>query len=417
MSGPAVVDVALVAATFGYVLHRAGIATTPERSARFAQIVALVAPATTTELYWTARIAFVIDRRDIEVFDQVFAEVFRGMVDVVDAMRNPNVDSPSVTSSGETAPPAPTAPPAGNAEARREDGFSVPAADGTDRDDEHDDDGDGDDDDGEQLVAAAADRERLSSTPFAACTPDELARLGRLIAELEVVPPQRPGRRSRRHRHDGPMHWRSTLRRARRSGGDPVRQLHRRRVDRPRRIVLIADVSGSMEAYGRAYLYLMHAAVRALRAEAFVFATSLTRLTRQLALHDPALALANAKAAAPDWSGGTRIGEALREFNDGWGRRGVARGAVVVIVSDGWEPGDVGLLQREIERLSLLAHRIIWVNPRRQSAQFRPLTGGMAAVLPFVDAFVSGHSLADMDEVLAAISGTTQRRGVLRRRG
>ena len=410
MSGPAVVDVALVAATFGDVLHRAGIATTPERSGRFAEIVALVAPATTTELYWTARIAFVIDRRDIEVFDRVFAEVFRGMVDVVDAMRNPNVDGPSVTSSGQTAPPAPTAPATGNADARREDGISVPAADGDDRDDERDDDG-------AQLVAAAADLERLSSTPFAACTPDELTRLGRLIAELEVVPPQRPGRRSRRHRHDGPMHWRSTLRRARRSGGDPVRHLHRRRVDRPRRIVLIADVSGSMEAYGRAYLYLMHAAVRALRAEAFVFATRLTRLTRQLALHDPALALANAKAAAPDWSGGTRIGEALREFNDGWGRRGVARGAVVVIVSDGWEPGDVGLLQREIERLSLLAHRIIWVNPRRQSAQFRPLTGGMAAVLPFVDAFVSGHSLADMEEVLAAISGTARRRGRLRRRG
>ncbi len=414
MSGPAVVDVALVAATFGDVLHRAGVATTPERSGRFAEIAALVAPATTTELYWAARIAFVIDRRDIEVFDRVFAEVFRGMVDVVDAMRNPNVDGPLLTSSGQTAPPAPAAPPTGNADARRDDGISVPGADGADRDDERDDGG-------EQLVAAAADRERLSSTPFAACTPDELARLGRLIAELEVVPPQRPGRRSRRHRHDGPMHWRSTLRRARRSGGDPVRQLHRRRIDRPRRIVLIADVSGSMEAYGRAYLYLMHAAVRALRAEAFVFATRLTRLTRQLALHDPALALVNAKAAAPDWSGGTRIGEALREFNDGWGRRGVARGAVVVIVSDGWEPGDVGLLQREIERLSLLAHRIIWVNPRRQSAQFRPLTGGMAAVLPFVDAFVSGHSLADMDEVLAAISGTprrpTQRPGTLRRRG
>lgn len=158
-----------------------------------------------------------------------------------------------------------------------------------------------------------------------------------------------------------------------------------------------------MEAYGRAYLYLLHGAVRAVRAEAFVFATRLTRLTRQLAVQDPALALAAAMAAAPDWSGGTRIGEALADFNDRWGRRGVARGAVVVIVSDGWEAGDVAVLAREMERLSRLAHHIVWVNPRRQSPSFQPSTGGMAAALPFVDTFVSGHSLAGLDEVLAAI--------------
>lgn len=159
-----------------------------------------------------------------------------------------------------------------------------------------------------------------------------------------------------------------------------------------------------MEEYGRAYLYLLHGAVRALRAEAFVFATRLSRLTRALGEVNPTVALSRAKDAAPDWSGGTRIGEALRDFNDGWGRRGLARGAVVVIVSDGWEAGDTALLAQEMERLSRLAYRIVWVNPRRQSARFEPRTGGMAAALPFVDAFVSGHSLDALEDVLAAIA-------------
>ncbi len=394
------VDVALLAGTFGDLLHRAGVATTPERSGRFADIIGLVAPATTAELYWAARLAFVIDRRDVEMFDSVFAQVFRGLVDIADVVRNPDAPGTNPTTGGDASAPA-MAPPATDGDRRTKPGVSSP---GSATDDEDLDDDRVDDDDGnEHLLAAAAAREVMSTISFGACTPDELQHLGRLIARLTVVPPTRPGRRTSRHSHRGDVDWRSTLRRARRTGGDPTRPIHRRRVRRPRRIVLIADVSGSMEAYGRAYLYLLHGAVRAVRAEAFVFATRLTRLTRQLAAQDPALALATAMAAAPDWSGGTRIGEALADFNDRWGRRGVARGAVVVIVSDGWEAGDVAVLAREMERLSRLAHHIVWVNPRRQSPSFQPSTGGMAAALPFVDTFVSGHSLAGLDEVLAAI--------------
>jgi uncharacterized protein with von Willebrand factor type A (vWA) domain len=170
-------------------------------------------------------------------------------------------------------------------------------------------------------------------------------------------------------------------------------------------VVLIADVSGSMESYSRAYLYLLHGAVRALRAETFVFATRLTRLTPALRARDPELALRTALGDVRDWSGGTRIGEALREFNDGWGRRGLARGAVVVIVSDGWESGDAELLGEQMARLGRLAHRIVWVNPRSKSDRYRPLTGGMAAALPHVDTFTSGHSLDALDDVLAAIAG------------
>ena len=167
--------------------------------------------------------------------------------------------------------------------------------------------------------------------------------------------------------------------------------------------MLLADISGSMEPYARAYLHLLHGAVRATRAEAFVFATRLTRLTRALAVTDADRALARAAAAMPDWSGGTRIGAALKNFNDGYGRRGMARGAVVVIVSDGWERDDPTLLGEQLARLARLAHRIVWVNPRAAAPSFEPLVAGLRAALPHVDTLVSGHSLAAMDDVLDAI--------------
>jgi hypothetical protein len=179
----------------------------------------------------------------------------------------------------------------------------------------------------------------------------------------------------------------------------------RRRVERPRRVVLICDVSGSMEPYTRAFLQFLHACVGGTRAEAFVFATRLTRLTRPLRTRRPELALERAAAAAKDWSGGTRIGDSLRRFNDAYGRRGMARGAVVVILSDGWERGDPELVVREMQRLRRLAHRIVWVNPRKAGRGYEPLVGGMAAALPWVDAFVSGHNLRALEEVTDAIAG------------
>jgi hypothetical protein len=158
-----------------------------------------------------------------------------------------------------------------------------------------------------------------------------------------------------------------------------------------------------MEPYARAYLQLLMSGVEGARAEAFVFATRLTRLTRALKGIVPAVAIERAGRCAPDWSGGTRIGEALKAFNDGHGRRGVARGAVVVVLSDGWDCGDPEVLGREMARLRRLAFRIVWVNPRKAAPAYAPLARGMAAALPYVDAFVSGHSLAAFDEVLEAI--------------
>jgi uncharacterized protein len=159
-----------------------------------------------------------------------------------------------------------------------------------------------------------------------------------------------------------------------------------------------------MEPYGRAYLqFLACAAGSGPNAEAFAFATRLTRLTRALASRHPELAIQRAAREAPDWSSGTRIGGALKEFNDRYGRRGMARGAVVVILSDGWERGDPEVVGREMARLARLAHRIVWVNPRVGAIEFSFRAGGMVAALEHCDALVSGHSFVALGEVVEAI--------------
>jgi uncharacterized protein with von Willebrand factor type A (vWA) domain len=225
------------------------------------------------------------------------------------------------------------------------------------------------------------------------------------MARLELATPRRRSRRTQRARHGERLDLRATLRSSLRTGGDPVRHARRRRRPRPRNLVLLCDISGSMEPYARAYLQLLQSAAGGgAHAEAFVFATRLTRLTRALRGRNPEAAIQRAAAAAPDWSGGTRIGPALAAFNDRFGRRGLARGAVVVILSDGWERGDPALVGREMERLARLAHRIVWVNPRVVARDFAPLAGGMAAALPHCDTLLSGHSLAALDAVADAIA-------------
>jgi uncharacterized protein with von Willebrand factor type A (vWA) domain len=393
-AGPlAAVDVAAVVAAFGQLLHDAGVPVTPERSGRFASALVLARPASLDEAYWAGRVTLLSAADQIEAYDSVFDQVFRGVADVADWRGQ--------------SPPAASLPAAAPAPARSRD--AAPAADrhtgGPPRVAAPDAAGgeSGEHDDGADLLAAASADERLGHTDLAELTADELARLRSLMAALPWATPRRASRRTARHPRGRLLDLRATLRRARRTGGDPVRRSYRQRRHRSRHLVLIADVSGSMEPYARAYLHLLHGAVRAARADAFVFATRLTWLTRALATSNPDLALARATASAPDWSGGTRIGDALKAFVDEHGRRGMARGAVVVIVSDGWETGDPAVVGEQMARLGRLAHRIVWVNPRIAAPGYRPLVGGMAAALPHVDAFVSGHSLAALDEVVAAI--------------
>jgi uncharacterized protein with von Willebrand factor type A (vWA) domain len=254
---------------------------------------------------------------------------------------------------------------------------------------------------------AASDEEVLRSKRFDALEPGELAELYRLMTRLRIATPLRRTRRAERGRRGEQLDMRRTLRGALRTGGDPIRLARRRRRVVPRRIVMLCDISGSMEPYARAYLQFLKCALgTGPQAEAFVFATRLTRVTRALASRNPERAIQRAAAAAPDWSSGTRIGEALQTFNDRHGRRGMARGAVVLILSDGWERGEPVLVGREMERLARLAHRIVWVNPRVSATGFQPRAGGMVAALPHVDALVSGHSLDALGEVAGALAAT-----------
>jgi uncharacterized protein with von Willebrand factor type A (vWA) domain len=264
-----------------------------------------------------------------------------------------------------------------------------------------DDDGEGGE--REVVLAVASPEERLRHTSFAELTELEVAGVRQVVRRLVLATPERRSRRTRPARRGERLDLRRTVRAAQRTGGDPARLVAGRRCTRPRRLVLLCDVSGSMEPYTRIYLSLLQGAVAGARAEAFVFATRLTRLTRQLAVRDPDTALARAGTASSDWAGGTRLAEGIDRFVSEHGRRGLARGAVVVVLSDGWATDDPADVARAMARLRRLAHRIVWVNPRRAAPGYVPLVGGMAAALPYVDAFVSGHSLATLQEVAAAV--------------
>jgi uncharacterized protein len=384
------VDLAAVAGTFGHRLHDAGIPVTSERSARFANALALIAPATYTELYWTARVTLLSDQLQIARFDHIFGHVFAELADYADTRqeatsrsRREQHENSDVGSDDRN-------------ESRAGAAANGSTTSGT---------GDGDGPTGERLAMTASADERLHRTDFAALTPEELARMRRMMTRLRVAPPPRRSRRRRRSRGGAHIDQRATIRRSHRSGGDPVQLVRTHWSTKPRRVIMLADVSGSMEPYARAYLQLLMSAVGGTRAEAFVLATRLTRLTRHLRSGGSATAaLQKAAGSTPDWAGGTRLGSALKTFVDEWGRRGMARRAIVVIVSDGWETGDAAVLGEQMARLQRLAHRIIWVNPRKQLPTYEPIVAGMAAALPYVDVFVSGHSTAAMEAVTEAIA-------------
>ncbi len=385
------VDLAGCVGALGDLMHQAGAPVTPERSGRLATAIHLARPATVEDLYWLARVTLVSTRADIEIFERVFGQVFRGLLDPADFRGDAAGSPPPGVARSRSHPDRPGEPRAGGTAPE-----PTASSPGTDR---------GSSDDArESILAAVSSEERLRRQEFASMTPAELAELRSLMARLSLAAPRRRSRRTVRHGNGAAIDLRASFRRSLRTSGDPVVLVRRTRRTRPRRLVFLCDISGSMEPYGRAYLQLLQSAVGGAHAEAFVFATRLTRLTRVLRETNPAVALIRAGLAAPDWAGGTRIGEAVKAFNDRFGRRGMARNAVIVVVSDGWERDDPLLLGREMERLARLAYRIIWVNPRKAAPGYRPVVGGMAAVLPHVDAFVSGHSLAAIDELLAAIA-------------
>jgi uncharacterized protein len=389
-------DLAALAAAFGRRLHDAGVPVTAERAARFAQALTVVRPESRSRLYHTARATLVSDASQVRTFDAVFRSVFGARDDAPvevpeDARsvpaapdRRPAAEVPRTTA-GATLP-HPLASAAAARPASGEEG--------------------GVDEREVAVPVAPSDEEVLRGKRFDALEPDELARLYRLMARLHVATPTRRTRRAERDRRGEHMDMRRTLRGSLRTAGDPIRLARRRRRIVRRRLVMLCDISGSMEPYARAYLQLLAAAAGSgPSVEVFAFATRLTRLTRALRGRHPERAIQRAAETAPDWSSGTRIGDALKAFNDRHGRRGMARGSVVVIVSDGWERGDPELVGREMARLARLAHRIVWVNPRVGAEAFAVRAGGMVAALPHCDALVSGHSFEALGQVADAIAG------------
>jgi len=379
-------DLPAFAGAFNQRVLQASLPTSPVVAGRFAEALALVRPISRRRLYWTARAVFVSDRSQVKAFDAVFREVFGGA-----APAQAQVDEASAPS---TATPEPAAAEPDSSVTSSASLSSLVSGSGADTDSSSE----------EEIPVALgpSDEEVLREKRFDALSPHELARVYELMSRMRVAAPRRRTRRAERDRHGERIDLRRTLRGALRTGGDPAQLRRRRRRIVPRRIVMLCDISGSMEPYARAYLQFLTCARGA---EAFVFATRLTRVTRALASNNPQRAMQNAAAAAPDWSSGTRIGDALKTFLDRHGRRGMARGAVIVILSDGWERGDPAVVAREMQRLRRLAHRIVWVNPRAAASEFAPRTGGMAAALPYCDALVSGHNLAALAEVVDAIAG------------
>ena len=361
-----------LAVGFSRVLRGAGLRVPPSATISFAEALALVGVTGRGPVYWAGRSTLVHRPEDLPVYDRVFAAYW--------LQRGPE----SMLVEGDP-PPVTLAL------------------------DVEDDDGSGEAEDpsGDIQEVRWSAAEVLTDKDFAECSDDELDELTRLMARLRFTTHHRRSRRLVPVKGQGDRpDLRRTVRWALKHQGEPVRRAYIAPATRPRRLVLVLDVSGSMEAYARALLRFAHAAVVARsRVEVFVLGTRLTRLTRHLTSRDPDAAIRTAMPQVKDWAGGTRLGEGIAEFNNRWAIRGMARGSIVVILSDGWDRGDPAELGEEMERLHRVTRELVWVNPLKATPGYAPLAAGMAAALPHVDRFIEGHSYASLEQLAAILSG------------
>lgn len=394
-SGP---DVAALAAALGTALHAAGLPVGPDRCERLARAVTVMGVSSVSELRACALATLVSDPGQMSIFDRVFAALF--------GAPSPFAGQPPVDPGYQPADQNGGSPPAARSQG---DPGKWPAGVHVSEGPSAGADGDEPPADAAAIRRVASAAERLRGRDFTQLSGTELRQLTGLMREMTLAVPPRRTRRYRSARDGKRPDLRRTLRQARRTGGEAITFARRAPRVKPRRLIVLCDISGSMEPYARALLMLLYCLNGGQlrggpsRPEVFSFATRLTRLTPALAAASPDTMLAKAGEAAPDWSGGTRIGAALKEFNDHYGCRGLARGAVVLIISDGWETGEPELLAAQMARLSRVAHRIVWANPRTQSPRFRPEVGGMAAAWPYCDAVVSAHNLDALDDLLSAL--------------
>jgi uncharacterized protein with von Willebrand factor type A (vWA) domain len=354
---------------FGHELRAAGLAVGSGDVLMYSTAVAALDPTDLQDLYWAGRTTLVIRREQIPTYDRVFRRFFLDEADFgTDPIRT-KLKAATESLSVLTVPD------------------SEPGQDGRQEDEA-------------RLGLMASDVEVLRNKSFAACTPEELAALRRIMVRIRLTPPRRRTRRTTGARTGHRPDMRRTVRETMRMHGEPAELFWRRRRQRMRPLILILDVSGSMSDYSRSLLQFAYSTRRATsRVEVFCFGTRLTRITRALERRRADEAMEQAAQSVFDWEGGTRIGDSLETFVRGWGRRGMCRGGIVVICSDGLDRGNPQVLAEAMQRLSRLSHRVVWLNPHKgHNRDFRPSTLGMMVAAPYVDLLLSGHDLRSLEE-------------------
>ncbi len=367
-----------IAVAFTRALRESGLAVPITATLNFATALNHVGVGERQAPYWAGRSTLITRPEDIVTYDRVFAAFWEQKY------------GEWVNVEGE--------PP--------------PATLALDTDEEGDDEsGDGEDDSDDIQSVRFSRAEILIDKDFSECSDEELRELQQMMLQMRFTTHSQESRRQTpAKRHGRSPDLRRTIRSAIKHQGEPVHRKFTQNSVKPRRLVMILDVSGSMEPYARAFLRFSHAAVITRgRVEVFAIGTRLTRLTRHLSNRDPDVALQAATPEVKDWSGGTRLGDTFAEFNDQWAIRGMARGAVVVVVSDGWDRGDAEVLGEQMERLHRVTHQLIWVNPLKATEGYAPVAAGMAAALPHTDLFLSGHSYRSLEHLAALISHSTTR--------
>jgi len=357
---------------FAAELRAAGLAVGSGDVLIYCSALSKLNPADLVDLYWAGRTTLVNKHDDIAIYDEVFRRFFLAGGAEDDALA-------VMLRASAQAQGALVMPSNEPGESERED---------------------------EAVLGwMASDVEALKHKSFAACTPDELAALRRIMARIRLTPPRRRTRRSAPARAGPRPDPRRTVRESMRMHGEPARLYWRRRKLRLRPLILILDISGSMADYSRSLLQFAHSAARSAgRVEVFCFGTRLTRVTGALECRNPDEALERAASEAFDWDGGTRIGDSLDDFVRGWARRGLCRGGIVVVCSDGLDRGDPAVLAAALERLSRLSHRLVWLNPHKgDDPGFRPSTLGMMIAAPHIDLLLSGHDLASLEKLASLL--------------
>jgi uncharacterized protein len=354
---------------FAGELRTAGLAVGSGDVLLYCSALSKLDPADLVDLYWAGRTTLVNKHDDIAVYDEMFRRFF-----LADAGADENPLTLMLRAS-----------------AQAQGALVMPS----------NEPGESELQDDAVLGWMASDVEALKHKSFAACTPEELAVLRRIMARIRLTPPRRRTRRSAPARVGSRPDPRRTVRESMRMHGEPTRLYWRRRKVRLRPLILILDISGSMADYSRSLLQFAHSAARSAgRVEVFCFGTRLTRVTGALECRNPDEALERAARQAFDWDGGTRIGDSLDAFVRDWARRGLCRGGIVVVCSDGLDRGDPAVLASALERLSRLSHRLVWLNPHKgDDLGFRPSTLGMMIAAPHIDLLLSGHDLASLEKL------------------